>query len=103
MPGPATTVLVLDRERQLALEDVEGVVLGLVRVDRRPAAMRLDLDHGEVEAGRVGAAREELDVPDPVSLARPDDDCLHATNLLSAPVSASSASATSSGEKLVGR
>ena len=90
--------LVLDGEGQLALEDVEGVVLGLVRVDRRAAAVRLDLDHGEVEARRVGAARKELDVPDAVALARPDDDGLHPASRLSVPVSASSASWMSSAE-----
>ena len=98
VPGAGDDDLVLDGERQLALEDVERVVLGRVRVDRRAAAVRLDLDHGEVESRRVGAAGEELDVPDAMALARPDDDGLHAASRLSVPVSASSASAMSSGE-----
>ena len=76
VPGPAT-LLALDAERELALEDVERIVLRLVQVLGRAAAVRLDLDHGEVETRCVGAPREELDVADAVALARPDDDSLH--------------------------
>jgi hypothetical protein len=37
-------------------------------------AARLDGDDAEVEARRVGRARQELDVPDAVSVSGPDDD-----------------------------
>ena len=62
-PWAGDDLLPFDAEGQLALEDVEGVVLGLVRVGRRAAAAGLDRDDREVEARRVRAAREELDVP----------------------------------------
>jgi hypothetical protein len=48
---------------------------------RRAAAVRLDLDHGQVEARRVPAPREELDVADAVALAGADDDGPHAHSL----------------------
>ena len=97
-PRPGDDLVTVDAEGELALEPVEGVVLGRVRVGRRPAAVRLDRDDREVEAGRVRAAGKKLDVPDPVTLARSDHDCLHVTSLLNAPVRASTASVMSSGE-----
>ena len=73
-PGAGDDLLVLDGEDQLALQHVEGVVLIGVRVRPGALAARLDRDDGEVEPRRVRAASEELDVPDAMSLARPDDD-----------------------------
>ena len=68
VPGAGDDDLVLDGEGQLALEDVEGVVLGRVRVDRRAAAVRLDLDHGKVE--RVRRCARNSTFPTPVTYHR---------------------------------
>ena len=46
--------LAADPERQLALEDVEPLVLAVVDVQRRAAAARRQvLDHGDPAAGRL--------------------------------------------------
>ena len=74
MPGPADDLVAVDREDELALEHVEGIVLGRVGMLGRAIAMRLDRDHGEVEARCVLAPRQELDVADVQALAGPDDD-----------------------------
>jgi hypothetical protein len=67
------SLLVAEEERELALEDVERVVLSGVHVRLEHAAGG-DLDDAEVEARRVHGAGEELDVPDPVALPGRDDD-----------------------------
>ena len=54
-------------ERQLAVEDVEGVVLVGVDVGVELAPRR-QLDDPDVEPGRVGGPGEELDVPHPGAL-----------------------------------
>ena len=80
-PGVCRELLVPDGERQRSLEQVEGVVLGRVDVSRRAVPVGLDGDDREVEARRVGASSQELDVADSVTLTRPDDDgsfCTHA-------------------------
>jgi hypothetical protein len=64
---------VVEEEGHLALDDVEGVVLGLVDV-RLELAASLDLDDREGEARRVRGAGEELDVAEPMPLAGRDDD-----------------------------
>src|SRR4051812_18824117 len=66
-------VLAVDGERHLALDDVERVVLLVVRVRlEHPAGG--DLDDPEGEARRVDRAGEELDVAHAVALSRGDDD-----------------------------
>jgi hypothetical protein len=72
-PRPYGDLLLLDDHDDLALEDVERVVLVGVHVERRPFAGLLR-DDREVEARRVGGAREELDVRDTVPFARANDD-----------------------------
>src|SRR3954462_1527847 len=67
---------VAERERHLALQDVERVVLAVVDVLLEHAPGR-DLDDPEGEPRRVGGAREELDVAEPVPLAGRDDDGIH--------------------------
>jgi hypothetical protein len=75
-PRAGNDLLVPDREDQLSLQHVEGVVLPGVRVRAGAVAPGLDRDHGEVEPRRVDRPREELDVPDAVALTGPDDDDL---------------------------
>jgi hypothetical protein len=65
--------LAAERERHLALDDVEGVVLVVVDV-RLELAPGSDLDDAEVEAGRVGGASQELDIADAMALAGGNDD-----------------------------
>ena len=45
----------------------------MVHVRARTVPLRLDRDHRQVEARRVDASCEELDVADPLALAGPDD------------------------------
>ena len=71
--GAGQRRLLAEQERQLALEDVEGVVLVVVGVLGELAAGR-EVDDPEREARRVGGAREELDVADAAALAGRDDD-----------------------------
>jgi len=56
------------------------IVLRLVDVHGRPAAVRLERDQSEIEARRVLAAGKELNVSDATTLPRPNDD--HATRLV---------------------
>ena len=73
---PGQELVLTQEQRQLALEDVERVVLRVVRVGRRPFSVRGHRDQAEVEPRRVLRAREKLHVADPMTLARTDDDCL---------------------------
>jgi class 3 adenylate cyclase len=68
-------LVVVDEECQLAVEDVERVVLVVVLVHGRALAVRLHRDLGQVETGRVAASGEELDVADAMPLTGSDDDC----------------------------
>jgi len=68
-------LLLAERERHLALDDVERVVLAVVDV-RLEDAPGGDLDDPEGEPRGVDGAGQELDVPDPVTLAGRDDDRL---------------------------
>ena len=74
-PGPQ--LVVGEQEGELAGEDVEGVVLVLVGVALQLAAGR-EVDDPEREAGRVGGARQELDVAHPAALPGPHDDRMSA-------------------------
>src|SRR4051795_11436949 len=65
--------VVPEQERQLAVEDVEGVVLVVVDV-RLELAAGGEVDDAEREARGVRGAREELDVADAPALAGCDDD-----------------------------
>src|SRR3954452_8254018 len=68
-------VFVAERERHLALDDVERVVLAVVDV-RLEDAPGGDLDDPEGEPRGVDGAGQELDVPDPVTFAGRHDDRL---------------------------
>ena len=61
--GPGDHLVVVDGEGELALEDVERVVLRSVRVLLRPLAVGLERDQREVEARCVGAPGEESTFP----------------------------------------
>ncbi len=74
VPGPATVSAPSTVKVSSPFEDVERIVLGGVEVRLRPVAVRLDRDDGEVEAWRVPAAREELDVANTVTFSGPNDD-----------------------------
>ena len=70
--GAGQRGLLAEQERQLSLEDVEGVVLVVVGVLGELAAGS-EVDDPEREARRVGGACEELDVADAGALAWRDD------------------------------
>ena len=73
MPGYDSQLPVGEREDELALEDVEGIVLVLMDVAlEHPAGD--DLDDREVEARRIAGPGEELDVAEYVPLSGRDDD-----------------------------
>ena len=74
VPGAGDDLFAVDRERQLAFEDVERVVLAGVTVHVGTVAVRLDRDDRQIEPRCVLAAREELDVPNTVPLARWNND-----------------------------
>ena len=75
-PRPGDELRAVEQERDLALEDVERVVLAFVDVHRRPVAMRLHRHDREVEARRVRTPCEKLDVADTMAFAGADDDDL---------------------------
>ena len=80
--GPRSHVLAVHGKRDLPFEHEEGVVLGRMDVSLGAGAARRDRDQREVEARRVGRARQELDVADGMPLAGRDDEWLF-TGLLS--------------------
>ena len=74
VPAGATQLLVPEQERHLVVEHEEGVVLVLVHVQLRAAAAGGHRDDRQVEARRVLAQREELDIADaPAATGRDDD------------------------------
>ena len=77
-PGPRDDRLARDPDRELALEDVEPLVLVVVDVQRRAAAARRDLlghHHATAGAGAVGLDRRQPpEEPEVLSLAGPVSD-----------------------------
>ena len=66
-------VALREQEGQLAIQDVERVILAVVDVSLE-LAPRGNLDDREVEPGRIGGAGEELDVSEHVTAAWRNDD-----------------------------
>ena len=67
-------VVVGEQEGELAVEHVEDIVLVAVHVRLRPLAARRHRDHAHVDARRVLAQAEELDVAGANAFARRDHD-----------------------------
>jgi hypothetical protein len=83
-PRPGGDRALLEVERELALENQEGVVLLVVdvRLEHPPSD---DLDDPDVEARCIRGPGEELDVAETVALAGRDDDRSRAHGAVSEP------------------
>ena len=69
-PGGRRDVALVQQERELAVEDVEDVVLVGVHVRLGAVGVRRHRDHADVDPRRVLAQPEELDVPEAHALPR---------------------------------